>query len=60
VLTFDLAQQRVRIERPSDRANPLFAKAANLLPQSGAGDDLKSAFNKNVDRVRLMVLLSPT
>ena len=60
VLTFDLGQQRVRIERPSGRANPLVAKAASLLPQSGKGDDLKSAFNKNVDRVRLMVLLSPT
>lgn len=35
-------------------------KAASLLPQSGGGDDIRSAFNKNVDRVRLMVLLSPT
>lgn len=43
-----------------DRANPFIAKAANLRPQSGEGDDIRSAFNKNVDRVRLMVLLSPT
>ncbi len=36
------------------------SKAAGLVPQSGEGDDIRSAFNKNVDRVRLMVLLSPT
>ena len=39
---------------------PLLGTAAALVPQSGEGDDIRSAFNKNVDRVRLMVLLSPT
>ena len=60
VLTLDSAQQRVRVERPSGRANPLLTRAAGLVPQSGEGEELKSAFNANVDRARLMVLLSPT
>ena len=60
VLTLDPAHRRVRLERPTGRANPLLSKAAGLVPQSGEGDDIRSAFNKNVDRVRLMVLLSPT
>ena len=38
----------------------LLTKAAGLVPQSGQGDEIRSAFNENVDRVRLMVLLSPT
>ena len=41
-------------------ANPLVTKAARLLPQSGQGEEIKAAFNANADRVRLMVLLSPT
>ncbi len=44
----------------SEAADPLVTKAAALVPQSGEGDDIRSAFNANVDRVRLMVLLSPT
>ncbi len=60
VLTLDLGQQRVRIERPTGRANPLVTRAAALVPQSGDGKDIRSVFNENVDRVRLMVLLSPT
>ena len=60
VLTLDLGHQRIRIERPTDRANPLVTNAAALVPQSGEGHDIRSAFNENVDRVRLMVLLSPT
>lgn len=60
VITFDLARNRVRLDRPSGRANPLVVKAAGLAPQSGSGEAIKSLFNANVDRVRLMVLLSPT
>lgn len=43
-----------------DAADPLLIKAATLAPQSGEGVDIRTAFNQNVDRVRLMVLLSPT
>jgi len=60
VLTFDLAHQRVRVELPTGRANPLFAKASALRPQTGEGGDLRSEFNENLGKVRLMVLLSPT
>jgi len=60
VLTLDSAHKRIRVERPTGRANPLLSKAAGLVPQSGEGDDIRSAFNRNVDSVRLMVLLSPT
>lgn len=60
VITFDLARDRVRLERPSGRANPLVAKAGELVPQSGEGEAIKTVFNANDDRVRLMVLLSPT
>ncbi len=38
----------------------LAEKSAALIPQSGEGRDIRSVFNENVDRVRLMVLLSPT
>ena len=38
----------------------LLENAASLKPQSGEGDELKVAFNKCADDVRLMVLLSPT
>ena len=41
-------------------ANPELRKAAALVPQSAEGHDIRSAFNENVNRVRLMVLLSPT
>jgi hypothetical protein len=34
--------------------------SAMLVPQSGEGGQIRSLFNENVDRVRLMVLLSPT
>ncbi len=54
------AQTEPRDERPAGRANSLVTKAAGLVPQSGEGSDIRSAFNENVDRVRLMVLLSPT
>ena len=60
VLTLDPAHQRVRVERPAERANPLLSKAAGLVPQSGEGDNIRSAFNANIAGVRLMVLLSPT
>jgi hypothetical protein len=60
VLTFDLAHQRVRVELPTGRANPLVAKASALRPQTGEGSDLRSEFNENRDKARLMVLLSPT
>ena len=54
------AQAEPRDDPSPGRDNPLLTQAANLPPQSGEGDDIRSAFNKNVDRVRLMVLLSPT
>ena len=45
---------------PADTEDALVDKAATLVPQSGDGRDIRSLFNENVDRVRLMVLLSPT
>jgi len=45
---------------PVHAQTELLTKAAGLIPQSGQGDEIRSAFNANVDRVRLMVLLSPT
>ena len=45
---------------PVTAEDALLGKAASLKPQSGDGDDLKTAFNESVDNVRLMVLLSPT
>ncbi len=44
----------------TDDVDPLLIQAASLAPQSGEGADIRTAFNENVDRVRLMVLLSPT
>jgi hypothetical protein len=38
----------------------LVDNSATLVPQSSEGSDIRSLFNENVDRVRLMVLLSPT
>jgi hypothetical protein len=38
----------------------LLRRAEALTPQSGQGSALKTAFNNASDKVRLMVLLSPT
>ena len=38
----------------------LLEKAESLTPQSGQGNSFKVAFNENADKVRLVVLLSPT
>ncbi len=38
----------------------LAMRSAALTPQSGESPDIRSLFNENADRVRLMVLLSPT
>ncbi len=44
-----------------DHKDPLPAKAEALVPQSGqGGSSLKTAFNDAADKVRLMLLLSPT
>ena len=44
----------------TDAVDPQLIQAAALAPQSGEGADIRTTFNDNVDRVRLMVLLSPT
>ena len=43
-----------------DHNDPLLSKAESLTPQSGQGSSLKTAFNDAADKVRLMLLLSPT
>ena len=60
VLLFIFSSVPAQVEPLTPGSNPLASKAAGLVPQSGEGDEIRSAFNKNVDRVRLMVLLSPT
>jgi len=59
-ITYDQAQRRVRIHEPSLANHPMLVKAAGLTRQSGHGADLKTTFNQNLDKVRVMVLLSPT
>jgi len=54
------AQSKTEDDPSRFLANPLLAKAAALVPQSGHGSEIKAAFNKRIDDVRLMVLLSPT
>jgi hypothetical protein len=60
VITYDQNHQRVRIHKPNTANNPMLAKAAGLVRQAGQGADLKTTFNQEMDKVRLMVLLSPT
>ncbi len=43
-----------------DHNDPLLTTAEALVPQSGQGSSLKTAFNDAADDVRLMLLLSPT
>jgi hypothetical protein len=38
----------------------LLDRAGSLMPQSGAGGELKTAFNASAGNARLMVMLSPT
>ena len=52
--------QDPELRQAVDSTDPLLARAAGLVPQSGEGAEIRSAFNENVDRVRLMVMLSPT
>jgi len=59
-ITYDQAQQRVRIHKPNPANHPMLVKAAGLTRQSGHGADLRTTFNQNLDKVRVMVLLSPT
>ena len=59
-VTFDQTNRRVRVEKPSGAADPLLAAAASLEPQSGDGPALKTLFNKDAGKTRLIVLLSPT
>ena len=43
-----------------DHDDLLLTKAEALVPQSGQGSSLKTAFNDAADKVRLLLLLSPT
>ena len=43
-----------------DHDDRLLGKAETLAPQSGQGSSLKTAFNDAADKVRLMLLLSPS
>lgn len=36
------------------------ADSGEIVPQSGEGSDIRTRFNDDADKVRLMVLLSPT
>jgi hypothetical protein len=44
----------------NEPADTLLSQAETLTPQSGQGLELKAAFNNDSDKVRLMLLLSPT
>jgi len=46
--------------RDQAQDDALLRTAETLAPQSGQGSSLKTAFNNASDKVRLMVLLSPT
>lgn len=59
-LTFDQVNRRVLLEQPADYRDPLHEKAAHIKPVSGKGDDLRTAFNKNNEKVQLLMILSPT
>lgn len=59
-LTFDQVNRRVRFDQPADYRDPLQEKAAHIMPVSGEGDDLRTAFNKHKDKVQLLMILSPT
>lgn len=59
-ITYDQAQRRIRIHKPNPANHPMLVKAAGLPRQSGHGADLRTTFNQNLDKVRVMVLLSPT
>ncbi len=59
LVTLFLAASMV-LAADAEPQDALAEKSATLIPQSGGGRDIRSVFNENVDRVRLMVLLSPT
>ncbi len=60
-LTFDPANQRVRFQGKESRAGRrLHEKAAAVGTVSGEGADLKTAFNRELDKVRMVLILSPT
>ena len=60
VITFDQANTRVRIQRLTGRDDPLVLLGESLRPQSGEGETIKVAFNRDLDKVRFVTLLSPT
>ena len=60
-MTTLVAGKMVMVEyEKSDRFGRILGKAETLAPQSGQGSSLKTAFNDAADKVRLMLLLSPT
>ena len=58
--TFDQTTQRVRIRRDDGFARRMQIKAATVGSLSKDGDDLRTAFNRDVEKVRLLLILSPT
>jgi hypothetical protein len=59
-LTIDQATQRIRVRRNDAVARRMQEEAAAVGSLSENGDDLRTAFNRDVDKVRMLLILSPT
>jgi hypothetical protein len=59
-VTFDQRNHRVRfVGKGSERLSALHKRAARVASLTG-GEDLQTAFNANRDKVRMLLILSPT
>lgn len=59
-LTFDQRTQRVRVRRNDGFARQMQLKAATVGSLSEDGNDLRTAFNYDLEKVRMLLILSPT
>lgn len=58
--TNDHAEQGMRFHEPSDAESRRYAKAAAVASIIEGEADLRIAFNKDKDKTRLVMILSPT
>ncbi len=59
-ITFDHANRRLRIHEPKDRESLGLAKAAAVANLTEGEADIRTAFNANSQKTRLVMILSPT
>jgi hypothetical protein len=59
-VTFDQANERIRFNKPEGIEDRLFEAAVMMQDLAGDPVDLREAFNRDLDKTRMLLILSPT